>query len=279
MIHFSFSCEKNAMKFKHLLIFGLILLLVSCAGGQLHKAETAEGKITSYPAITEKDDNDVIPIVDVSDLSQAGTGTTKKITVSNLVGGKSDITGETYSGTHDFGGASIELPNGVSLPGSCTESQVYVNSDADSGRRLYVCENGVWVAQGASAVAHTHTFPDRLIYVFKSDTALGTSERLRIPNLPEATIIGWDIAATPSATCELDLWMDSSANHPPDASDSITGTAPPVLSAATRGESALLSGWTTSIPDGYDMIAAIVQNDSATEITLTLEIQRTVPTP
>lgn len=49
-------------------------------------------KITELPALTTPDGSDVIPIVDIT-----GAGTTKKITVDNLVGGSGDILKEIKS--------------------------------------------------------------------------------------------------------------------------------------------------------------------------------------
>lgn len=41
-------------------------------------------KISSLPQVSAVDDNDIIPVVDVDDITQAPTGTTKKISVSQL---------------------------------------------------------------------------------------------------------------------------------------------------------------------------------------------------
>ena len=138
--------------------------------------------------------------------------------------------------------------------------------------------SGYGITDGASAT-HTHTIPDRIIFVFKSSTALTVAERLRIPDLPACTITGWTIAADQSATATVDLWKDTAANYPPDNTDSITASATPGIVAASRADSTTLTGWTTAIADGDDLIAAIEANDAAREITLTLEITRTVPTP
>jgi hypothetical protein len=42
-------------------------------------------RITDYTALTTTQPDDLLPIVDVHDFTQAGTGSTKKITVANLV--------------------------------------------------------------------------------------------------------------------------------------------------------------------------------------------------
>ena len=53
----------------------------------------ADTKITALTALTAADPaNDVIPIVDVSDTSMAASGTTKKISVNNILGASGTAT-------------------------------------------------------------------------------------------------------------------------------------------------------------------------------------------
>jgi hypothetical protein len=42
----------------------------------------------------------------------------------------------------------------------------------------------------------------------------------------------------------LDLWVDSYANYPPTNADSITASAKPALSSATKNTSTAISTWT-----------------------------------
>jgi len=54
----------------------------------------------------------------------------------------------TWTGTHDFSAAILEAPNSTSLPGTCAVGEVYVDSDASAGQRLYLCESAdTWVLQ------------------------------------------------------------------------------------------------------------------------------------
>ena len=53
----------------------------------------ADTKITALTALTGADpENDVIPIVDVSDTTMAASGTTKKISVNNILGASGTAT-------------------------------------------------------------------------------------------------------------------------------------------------------------------------------------------
>ena len=53
----------------------------------------------------------------------------------------------TYS--YDFGGGGIEVPNSASLPATCTVGQIYMDTDATSGQRIYACQSAnTWTLQG-----------------------------------------------------------------------------------------------------------------------------------
>lgn len=67
----------------------------------------------------------------------------------------------TLTGTYDVGSGVLEVPNGTSLPGTCSVGQVFMDTDATSGQRIYACESAnTWVLQGGggSTVGYTLTF-------------------------------------------------------------------------------------------------------------------------
>ena len=56
---------------------------------------------------------------------------------------------ETITGSWDIGGGSLEIPNGTSLPGTCTVGQQFMDTDATTGQRHYLCEStNTWALQG-----------------------------------------------------------------------------------------------------------------------------------
>ena len=58
----------------------------------------------------------------------------------------------TIVGTWDAGGAAFEIPNSTSLPGTCTVGEQYMDTDATTGQRYYLCETtDNWVLQGDGA--------------------------------------------------------------------------------------------------------------------------------
>lgn len=88
------------------------------------------------------------------------------------------------------------------------------------------------------------------------------------------TINSWTILADVTGSAEVGLWKDTYANYPPTVADSITASATPTITSATKAQSSTLTGWTTSVNAG-DIIRFNV--NSCTNITrLTISIQGTI---
>ena len=64
-----------------------------------------------------------------------------------------------------------------------------------------------------------------------------------------ATLLSTDAAAT-SGSIVVDIWKDTYANYPPTVADTITASAKPTLSAASKSRDTTLTGWTTAIRGG-----------------------------
>jgi hypothetical protein len=75
----------------------------------------ADSKITAFTGLATPADNDVLPIVDISDTTQAPSGTTKKITVADLIG------------TPDVSSVTGTLPVANGGTGATTSSQARTN--------------------------------------------------------------------------------------------------------------------------------------------------------
>ena len=67
-----------------------------------------------------------------------------------LTGVQSIATGtKTVTSKFDFGGGTLEIPNGTTLPASCAVGDQFMDTDATSGQRLYLCEStNTWALQG-----------------------------------------------------------------------------------------------------------------------------------
>jgi len=64
------------------------------------------------------------------------------------------------------------------------------------------------------------------------------------------TIQGCRLLADQSGSIAIDIWKDTYANFPPLDADSITASAVPTISSATKDEDTTLTGWTTAISAG-----------------------------
>ena len=70
----------------------------------------------------------------------------------------SELGNVAVTGDWDFGGGGIEVENNATVPGSCTDGQIFVDNDATSGQRLYACESGSFVVQGDGGATHYPPF-------------------------------------------------------------------------------------------------------------------------
>ncbi len=90
----------------------------------------------------------------------------------------------------------------------------------------------------------------------------GQKGHLEIPFA--CTINQVTLLADTSGSIVIDVWKDTYANFPPTDADSITASAVPTITTATKSQDATLTGWTTAVVAG-DILAFNV--DSCTTIT------------
>jgi len=87
-----------------------------------------------------------------------------------------------------------------------------------------------------------------------------------------ATLLSSDAAVT-SGSIVVDIWKDTYANYPPTVADTITASAKPTLSSATKSRDTTLTGWTTAIAAG-DILAFNVDSASTvTKVSVLLTVQ------
>jgi len=91
--------------------------------------------------------------------------------------------------------------------------------------------------------------------------------------ISSVTTLSTDTAG-PATACSIviDIWKDTYANYPPTVGDTITASAKPTLSSASKSTDATLTGWTTSVSAG-DVFGFKVDSVTAcTRVTLTLAV-------
>jgi hypothetical protein len=90
------------------------------------------------------------------------SGTANEITASASTGAVT----LSLPSTVNLSSKTLRVPNGIFLPGACTVGDSYMDTDATTGSRWYLCEStNTWVAQGGGSVAPG---PDTL-YSFEED--------------------------------------------------------------------------------------------------------------
>ena len=86
-----------------------------------------------------------------------------------------------------------------------------------------------------------------------------------------ARLLAVDASVT-SGSIVIDVWKDTYANYPPVVGDSITASAKPTLSSATKSDDSSLVGWSTGITTG-DILGFNVDSASlVTQVALQLTI-------
>jgi hypothetical protein len=130
------------------------------------------------------------------------------------------------------------------------------------------------VAASAGSNTTTSTF-DLVIPMGGTALATGIIKGVDVHFDFAATIVGWTLLGDQSGSLVIDIWKDTYANFAPTVADTITASAKPTISSATKGQSSSLTGWTTSISAG-DVLRFNV--DSVTSIvaaTLILKMTKT----
>jgi hypothetical protein len=88
------------------------------------------------------------------------------------------------------------------------------------------------------------------------------------------TITGWTILSLDdtSGSIGLDVWKDTYANYPPTVADTITASAKPSVTTATKNTSTTLTSWTTSFSAGDVLSVNVDSVTSFKDVELCLDV-------
>ena len=160
-----------------------------------------DSKITALTSISTSTDpaNDPLVIVDVSDTSMAATGTTKKVTLNQLLGasGTATLASATITGdlTVDTSTLKVDSANnrvGVNTASPATDLEVRANGNAEGTIRLY------------SAIDGSTASPKGSYFSFRSGTTGGGTETARLSSLNRfANVFGGDFSISTSDTSSV----------------------------------------------------------------------------
>lgn len=135
------------------------------------------------------------------------------------------------------------------------------------------------VANGGTGITNDVTIVDIPFVIDGGGIAITTGLKGWIVVDFACTIQSATLLADQSGSIVVDVWKCTySAYAPPThpaSGDSITASAPPTISSATKSQDATLTGWTTSISAG-DVLAFNVNSATTVQrVTLSLKVKRT----
>lgn len=90
-----------------------------------------------------------------------------------------------------------------------------------------------------------------------------------------ATITSATLLADQTGSIVIDIWKDTYANYPPTVADTITASAKPTISSATKSTDSTLTGWTTTITAGNSLRFNVDSCTSIQRVVLALNYTRT----
>ncbi len=124
-------------------------------------------------------------------------------------------------------------------------------------------------AQTSANTANLRVIP----YVIDGGGAVistGFSGQLDVSYLPALTIGLVSLLASPSGSCVIDIGVLPFTSYAAAFGGSITASAMPTLSAASRYKDTTLTGWTTIVPAGSVLVYNVVSASSITRLTISL---------
>jgi hypothetical protein len=166
-----------------------------------------------------------------------------------------------------FGGNGIAFPTLTSDPagGDSTDGQIYYNTSTDHFRGRV---NGAWISLD-------ETTGGIQFIIGGGGSAITTGIKGDI-EMPFAGVITANrLFADQTGSIVIDLWKDTYANFPPVVGDSITASAKPTLSSASKSEDTTLTGWTTTFAAGDIIRVNVDSATTLTRVTLALRFRRT----
>lgn len=116
-------------------VTALILLVVLIAACPV-SAQNIDGQ-AGGASLTVKENDNIPNVSGVSSISFTnGDGVSGNPTLS-------------LPSSIDLGGKTLEIPHSTTLPATCGVGQIYMDTDATSGQRLYLCQaSNTWALQG-----------------------------------------------------------------------------------------------------------------------------------
>jgi hypothetical protein len=186
-----------------------------------------------------------------------------------------------HATSHQNGGADEILVTGLS--GLLADGQTplaHATSHNTGGSDPITALSGSVITTGTVAAARLPTRVGAIGIIMDGGGSLlttGVKGFVEVPfacTITAATLLSTDAAVT-SGAIVVDIWKDTYAAYPPVVGDSITASAKPTLSSATKSKDTMLTGWVTTISAGDVLGFKVDSVSTLTRVTLTLTVQAT----
>jgi hypothetical protein len=263
-----------------LLSVPLVLSSAADVSGDLPLANLVQGTALSVLGVAGNVTADHADIVAVSDFQVLRrSGTSVGFGPINLASSQA-VTGDLpFANLTQLAGLSVA---GVAGSSTADIAAITAGSDAQVLRRSgsSVGFGAIDLASSAAvtgllATANLTTPIKTRALVFNIDgggSAITTGEKLDLYVPFDCTIVEATVLADQSGSIVLDVWKDTYANYPPSVADTITASAKPTLSSATKSTDSTLTGWTTSISAGDSLRVKVDSVSTVTRVLLTLKV-------
>lgn len=164
--------------------------------------------------------------------------------------------------------ATAELNTVVGDSGSGgTKGLVPAPSAGDAAAGKFLKADGTFAVPPGASTTRAITFA-----IDGGGSAITTGVKADVYVPYACTITAVTMLADQSGSCVVDIWKDTYANYPPTVADTITASAKPTISAATKSQDTTLTGWTTSISAGNTLRFNVDSASTITRLALTLTV-------
>lgn len=141
----------------------------------------------------------------------------------------------------------------------------------DESNKVEHSTGSAWVAIGTTGVGTTSGLG---VVIDGGGSAITTGIKADLYVPFACTITAVTMLADQSGSIVVDIWKDTYANYPATVADTITASAKPTITTATKSQDATLTGWGTSIAAGSTLRFNVDSITSITRLTLVLTVTR-----
>ena len=133
-------------------------------------------------------------------------------------------------------------------------------------------DGSAWAQYGPTPVSSSGNIRAITFAIDGGGSALTTGVKADVYVPYACTINSVTMLADQSGSVVVDIWKDTYANYPPTGADTITASAKPTITTATKSQDTTLTGWTTSVAAGDTLRFNIDSASTITRLSLTLKV-------